>query len=1455
MNLKMIKVEKFKILPDKAGASYDAIEEFNPKSYIKLENGIRNFLKYSHRVITEKQPPITAEMLVAPWGLGKTTTYDKMIKKLLKEEEFDGFSVKITAQEISHTYDNLMNSKEFNTFKNDADRILLILSNLLVDKTEFIKEFSDLNGINRSKNDVVQFFMGIQEKYSFFLIFIDEFEEVLQNDNNIVVFILKSLKALLNGTSDIINEDANPKLNHFLSFQVACTDAAFYEISRHEKLRYEYGGIKRRIRDRYILGITLRESIDYLYKLNKFSYNGKNIESFVNLGASFNTIARMSMNNAGYMKSFFWEVLNAAIDPNDTKFISKIDGKLLIETARNFTLEYMEAVRNSISEEVYLNWLKKFRSKPLIANLIYLFLGEIKVFSLKELVDRFENDVKNSDILKGIREINNYLNSIHSNIKKAIVEISLFKDETTSAEIENILNCTDNPVEINENGVQIIRFSEGDIAFNQFLESISYFEIDEDGQIREIFYFSKDKVILQDLFPYLDSETINILKIHFNDYLDNQKTESYIINPNLFNVVFPLPIPLDYNLLKNKNINAALWTEISRTKKSETFKNRICEIVANFVIREKFIMKSDNLQLESDIRKIESFKYFDHEYDKNKFIILTNYMVSNLSNNPLNIMLWREISDYDESAINDIISNIALFQKNEHKNIHLVILISQTKISNELLDILSENIEYSILKQLHLSQFDITKYIFLDRVKAMKEENYDKDRFTKALEKLVSPFKLIWSSVKNKIEEKGLDIILKKNMSTLSHLPQLLKYILYDFKNDYNSWKSVELIKPFDRINPIGLSPRYSSSIDDMSQNKLKSNIEDFLQINGYVIIENNSLKISMPIIEKKILQLIKEFSKKSFSLTVTNIRLFFFETTSSPALLEDVILNDLENRGIIHISNNKTISLLEMDDDLSKSNFEDIKKKIGTLKIKDKNFYHIFTFKKRGFSLIFLQDFLDALELLIDISINTDVEEGVILTRQILFKRIYTIFNGIINQIFVPLDIKISNFITKFENEKRISFDIDYINLKLQEFGFKDINIEDFPELKKLEQTFLEAVNKIEKPINRGELREEASKYQKLHVEEVNLKKQKFSYLNLQENKLEKSIDSPFLNLIYQDMLDKKEEVLESKVIKKLNEIKKNIKEIVENYSTIKGTISTSSYSNKLAPLIFEKITELSKFKFFETKREATTLEHINETLINLKSEINGKIVKINFLLKRKRSMDQMNLLDQINLAEVSIESEKSDIESIVKYLLKKKIIDKEENIEGYANIKETFDITKYFSMIKDCDNLEDLQQIANNISTVLISRTDLFNSVMGRIKLITVKYFKEWRNINSLKKLFESLKYTNYANTCQKYLNQLKRFYSEKQEIAFINICDDVISLQTRIEQGYQISLKEKLDENQQVIFLELYEKYNKDGFFSELDLNNLAKKFKLSQIDISKFIQDLIKNDLLEKTYSFK
>ncbi|MGQ4876908.1 MAG: hypothetical protein ACP6IY_22820, partial [Promethearchaeia archaeon] len=669
-----------------------------------------------------------------------------------------------------------------------------------------------------------------------------------------------------------------------------------YEISQLESLEYQFGGIKRRIPEIRIDPLTLYESILYLAKLNDYCYNGKFIKSFVNPGASFNVLARMSMKNPGYMKSFFTNLMSLAGTKGNNNQMYQIDGRFIMENSKDFTLEYMETIRRAINIEIYNNWFNRFSNNGIIKGLLYLLIGEITLFSIDDLKSRFNKLLSDQEIYKAISEINQYINLIHPNIIETVLIVRKFKDGISRADIQNILKnkCGYNIDEINDFSYSIKFYQEGEIPLEQFLEPISYFDIDDNGEVQEKFFFSDDKDILKQIFPYLNNSTINNLKTEIKKYLDLEN-EYYTLNPNLFNIIFPLPIPQEYNLLEDKNENARLWTDISGRRKSEIYKKKINMILAEFLISEDIIEKNKN----SKIRIIEDINYYNDVIDENNFIILEDYFITELSNNPINILIWRENSEYNKNIINDIINKVELYQKKELKNIHLIFLISLYKINNDLLKELDGNLDYSIIIELNFSQFDISKYTFLYEIKK-KYTDYNTEKYNKTLKNLINPIKPLINSCKKNIKQKGLSIELNNYPSKLKEIPELLKYILYDFDNDFKDYENLKFKKPFEKINPIGLKPDYSSSIDDWGQEKLRSSINEFLLVNKFITLDNNSLKISMPKIESKIFQLLKDFSRYNQKFKVNNLRFFFFDKSKSPKLLNDVFLTDLKNRGLI---------------------------------------------------------------------------------------------------------------------------------------------------------------------------------------------------------------------------------------------------------------------------------------------------------------------------------------------------------------------------------------------------------------------------------------------------------------------------------------------------------------------------------------------------------------------------
>ncbi len=1459
MNLKKNKIEKYKILPDKHGASYDEIEEFKPKNFVKLENYIRSFMDINNEDIHAKGLIATC-MLVAPWGIGKTTTYDVLIKNMIQEDNYEGFSIKITAEELSEAYNNYKDKPEFKAKSKIGDRFLFLLTKLLFEDPEFIKTFPDL--VSTHSNDIVEYVSNvlktIQERYKFFLIFIDELEEVIKSPNNIIPFILKSVKHLLNGRSNIINHSTNPELINLFSLILACTDAAIYEIARLEELEYQYGGINRRIHEEHILKITLEEAIEYLMKLNKYSYKGKNIKSFTNPGASFNTIARMAMMNPGYMKSFFAELMSGASDRNGNS-MQQIDGEFLLENSRSFYLEYLDVKRLPINKVVYDNWFSKFRSDEILSKLLYLFIGEIKPFSLKELSERFKDNVSPTDILIRIEKFNEYIRSIHQNIKNAIIPVYFFNENITSADIQNLLIINSFQIEEdNETLINTIRFPEVDISLNQFMESISFFESEPNSTIIQKF-FSADKEILKEILSYLNNASVTILKMAFEKQIDKTK-EFYIINPNLFDIIFPVPIPTDYNLLKDKNENIRIWNDIRRTKNREIYRKMICSIMVKFLSLEDesldFQMKKT--RNETEILELNNFSFYNDVLDKNKFIILKSVEIKELSNNSINIMIWREIGDYDKVVVNEITLRIDDFQRNERANIHLLFLISQNKIPEDYLIDLSKKLEYSIVKEISLKQLEVIKYTFLHKIyEKFESKEYNYRKFLDTLNKLISPLKEIIDACKVTIEDKGLDIKLNKYASTLSDIPQLMKYIHYDFKSDYTSWKNVELHKPFEYINPIGLSTRYGSSLDDYSPETLRKMVEEYLLENNFVVLNKGAMKISMPKIQNKIFELIKNYAVDGIYLSLNELNSFFVNTSSNPTLLNTVFLTDLGNRGLIHLKKQKgdkvqRAFLLDINETDLENKLADLNLKLKNLLIKDLDFYHIFTIKQRGYNLIYLKYFIEELERIIKISSNIEFNKYFNNTKRNLFSRIHKIIDGIVDKIFIPLSVNISALRKNLSYAKDDKYLTSSINSKLEEFGLKNFNIENLSEIRDSEKKYKNIFSKMDSPVNRVELDKIAKKYYTKHRNNTDSREVVFSHKILKENKLKKEFSQPFLNLIYYQIEEEKKEYLSAPIFEKIEKINKLINKVDGNYKELKGYLSQGgNYSGELASTIYEKVKSYSNADFETEIDSIKSLSEIQQFLDSLKKKINGIQVPISRIISRKGKRNQLSLLDKIDREESLFIDNTAKTKEFMSYLKTKEIIKNDSKIE---EISDSINFKELILKINECKNLEDIVEAANGISFTLenkISSTDnSINSIINHI----VKYFRELFNINYLKKRFSTFKKNIYVKQCNSYENNIRRLLDPNQKVNLKDICNQIIHFKEKIIQGQNELLKDNVSEDAQKFFIELQEKYGEQKWFNKKDIEDIKIYLKITQQKAEKLIEELKEKELIEESFRF-
>ena len=856
---------------------------------------------------------------------------------------------------------------------------------------------------------------------------------------------------------------------------------------------------------------------------------------------------------------------------------------------------------------------------------------------------------------------------------------------------------------------------------------------------------------------------------------------------------------------------------------------------------------------------MKDFQFYEDIADKNNFVILKDYEIKEVSNNPINIMIWREIGDYDNQIINEITLKEDFFKKNELKNIHLIVLISQNKIPEDLLEYLSRTLEFSVIKELHLSQLVVTKYAFFNEIKKKYHvDDYNPERFKSSLKSLIAPFQDIIVAIKEEVVIKGLDLKLNKYMDKLSDIPQLMKYILYDFESDYDKWKNVELANPFENINPIGLNAKYSSSIDDYASDTLRKMVEEFLLENEFLSIHDDKIRIKMPKIEKNILQLIKNLDSDRLNLTVNQLKDFFFDTSNNPNLIRAVFLADLENRGLIEIKKKerekaKKVCLIELNETELEKDLNKLDLNIKHLRIRDKNFYHLFTIKKRGFRVIFLEDFIKTLEKLANLDIRTDFNNHIENTKKLLLSKIYNVANKSVNSVFVPLDEDIESLEKNLIYERDKHINIEYLNSKLQEFGLEDIQIENIREVREFNQKYRNIISKARDPVDKNELINKAQEYFRENRNKLDDRKTLFSLNVLKSNKLKERLKKPFLNIIYNEMQLEKRAYLESGLLPKIKSLNSLIKKVDDGYKSLKGYFIPKEYSGSIAPKIYA-----AAVKFFQINldKQAIAIENIEDIeyfFNNLKSKFDIVHTPAHQIFSRRRQNRQLSLLDSIDREEIWLISSKNQINSIISYLRQKNII---KELDEKFKLSELIEVSVFHQEIEKTSNLDELFEKSSNINF----RLDHENSEIKNFKRALIdqieQHFRNLFDLNSLTAVFKSLKMDPYVKQIQSYLQNLKRFHAEVENIDINSICDVILRNKKRIEEGINKVGKEYFtNEESQKLFSVLHRKFGETKWFTKSELLKVISDLKITKETSDSTLKVLEEKGLIENAFKLK
>jgi len=267
-----MKTRLFKHIPGDQGVagaeiSFPGYSDIKIKSREQFIYQIKDFINFSKKHASgSKAYPIIGE-----WGQGKTDSYFRFIKPYV--ESMGDHAFYVSTSTLSRTYKN----RDVN---NVADKTNLVSLKLLACLFEGIR--SEARCENSTNLPILEEYPNpdtyirdilndLTEKNSKKIyIFLDEFEEILNQKEEILRDIISGIKETINGNYQLIH--ASGEFKSSIHIFMGITPDALYKLRTMEGTEEIFGGLLRRLSAIELKGLNRKEGIFYLKGLLEESY-------------------------------------------------------------------------------------------------------------------------------------------------------------------------------------------------------------------------------------------------------------------------------------------------------------------------------------------------------------------------------------------------------------------------------------------------------------------------------------------------------------------------------------------------------------------------------------------------------------------------------------------------------------------------------------------------------------------------------------------------------------------------------------------------------------------------------------------------------------------------------------------------------------------------------------------------------------------------------------------------------------------------------------------------------------------------------------------------------------------------------------------------------------------------------------------------------------------------------
>jgi len=1230
-----MKTRLFKHIPGDQGVagaeiSFPGYSDIKIKSREQFIYQIKDFINFSKKHASgSKAYPIIGE-----WGQGKTDSYFRFIKPYV--ESMGDHAFYVSTSTLSRTYKN----RDVN---NVADKTNLVSLKLLACLFEGIR--SEARCENSTKLPILEEYPNpdtyirdilndLTEKNSKKIyIFLDEFEEILNQKEEILRDIISGIKETINGNYQLIH--ASGEFKSSIHIFMGITPDALYKLRTMEGTEEIFGGLLRRLSAIELKGLNRKEGIFYLKGLLEESYENDMPTPYPieNYGL-FNTLFKISQKNIGNLRKLYTSLFNSL---ENEELLNVLDYHNLLEFLERNKVFVYGSQAPCIEKDTYyriLDYLEEQKNEEegLVAvELFKLLLADSKPMDAEDLAQRLKID--KDLILRGITIINRNI-SENEQIKSSILSLSPLKNDKKLEDITNVVFKRDIVEDEANEKLELVLGDKKPYReyLDEFIDRITFFDLnyDNNNELTSQIYLPFSETDTRMFFKneILDEEAREI-SLKFKDLVDNTKIQ-YLSNDLVQNLIYPTPIPRDLNFIKDKETKLEIWRDVLKNH-TEYYEKYISYAFLNTLIK-------------SDIYSIPEGKI--ENYDEYAIFELTEKQTK--SN--IKTLLYSVNGDVKAEDVNFITRILS-----DDISINLALLLTGGDFSKKASELLENNNE---ILGIHVHP-TISKTLICTAIAPEKYEGkVDKDLLISISKKIVQKDFLLDEKIDNWLDiqlENGLVVEqLETSSNTNKNLADCLKFYI-NYENEYYSAKEIyEKNKPI-----ISGFKKYKSAMTGLIGSDFTSkSVEDLsvdLYINGFLSKKNSKYTIKKHPVEIRLEKLFNKERKIYFD----DLNSSFIIRAGNKNVLEELFLNILVYRGKIELGKKKKGEKKNYVLVNTEQNVTVLKREYKKFKeFVDKDNYktagHIFVSKDRGSNIIFLEELYNFINNLFE-SIETleyspDDEE--LSKKLVIADKLIEYFNK-----NYKTDIK-EAFDTKIEYKKEIDatmsdlenifLNIDNNTLKILNIKFKQGNdsIQEYRKLKKHFDDFNQCYNK---EINKDEI--------------VNLKDSlSESEINEFRFDVKPSINAHFFNLnlyILKKFKTKFEDTAKS-VNKQLTRNQDSFKNINNDIVALKNQFKMINTQEKYK--ISYKLYKDISFSDFSKNKKVELVENI--TLSELEYRTESKMEKIRTNLRET--------ITNINSVEETLNEEIKLVNSI------------EEYKKNFNIIKDIFDcdwLNEYFN------------------------------------------------------------------------------------------------------------------------------------------------------------------------------